>query len=107
LFDKGEARAYNLPDWCRGVALYPITEQAGNDTRKFECLPYDRVLDQMMANNPLIYRAYLAHTVRLLQERPDAQAAYRRILSRLTPIEIPPVSTGPILGAHPGKAGMP
>ena len=66
LFDKGEARAYNLPEWTRGVILDPITEIAGNDTRKWEFLDYNRLLDQMAVNNPLIYNAYLGHANRVL-----------------------------------------
>ena len=66
LFDKGEARAYNLPEWTRGVILDPITEIAANDTRKWEFLDYNCFLDQMAVNNPLIHDAYLAHANRVL-----------------------------------------
>jgi len=66
LFDKGEARAYNLPEWTRRVVLDPITEIAVNDTRKLEFLDYNRLLDQMAVNNPLIYNAYLGHANRVL-----------------------------------------
>lgn len=66
LFDKGEARAYNLPEWTRGIILNPLTEKAGNDTRKLEMLNYNRLLDQMAVNNPLIYNAYLGHANRVL-----------------------------------------
>jgi len=66
LFDKGEARAYNLPEWTRGVILDPITEIAVNDTRKQEFLDYNCFLDKMAVNNPLIHDAYLAHANRVL-----------------------------------------
>jgi hypothetical protein len=52
LFDKGEARVYNLPEWTRGVILDPITEIAANDTRKWEFLDYNCFLDKMAVNNP-------------------------------------------------------
>ena len=66
LFDKGEARAYNLPEWTKRVVLDPITEIAVNDTRKLEFLDYNCFLDQMAVNNPLIYDVYLAHANRVL-----------------------------------------
>lgn len=66
LFDKGEARVYNLPEWIRGVILDPITEIAANDTRKGEFLDYNCFLDKMAVNNPLIHDAYLGHANRVL-----------------------------------------
>ena len=66
LFDKGEARAYNLPEWTRGVILDPITEIAGNDTRKWEFLDYNCFIDKMAVNNPLIHDACLGHANRVL-----------------------------------------
>lgn len=78
LFDKGEARVYNLPEWIRGVILDPITEIAANDTRKWEFLDYNCFLDKMAVNNPLIHDAYLAHANRVLLkayiERKDRRA---------------------------------
>ena len=78
LFDKGEARAYNLPEWTRRVILDPITEIAVNDTRKLEFLDYNCFLDKMAVNNPLIHDAYLAHANRVLLktyiERKDRRA---------------------------------
>ena len=60
LFDKGEARVYNLLEWTRGVILDPITEIAANDTRKWEFLDYNCFLGKMAVNNPLIHDADLA-----------------------------------------------
>lgn len=78
LFDKGEARVYNLPEWIRGVILDPITEIAANDTRKWEFLDYNCFLDKMAVNNPLIHDAYLAYANRVLLkayiERKDRRA---------------------------------
>ena len=84
LFDKGEARAYNLPEWIRGVILDPITEIAANDTRKWEFLDCNCFLDKMAVNNPLIHDAYLAHANRcssrlILREKVGA----RNYLARL------------------------
>lgn len=44
----------------------PITEIAGNDTRKWEFLDYNCFIDKMAVNNPLIHDAYLGHANRVL-----------------------------------------
>ena len=87
LFDKGEARAYNLPEWTRGVVLDPITEIAVSDTRKQEFLDYNCFLDKMAVNNPLIHDVYLAHANRVLLkayiERKDRRAELLGPMSRI------------------------
>lgn len=66
LFDKGEARAYNLPEWTREVIMNPFTETAENNTRKQEIVDYSHFVDQMSVNNPLIHDVYLGHALRVL-----------------------------------------